>query len=185
MTESDLCLVQRDNGCANSVASLSSSTRQHADRAGPAREQVCYPAAAPLSPDDSKLFVACHRHAEVRVMSTDALGTVTNTIPTGDGPYLLRIDPHGKRLWVPNRNDQTYTVIDVASEQVVATRPASASHPHTFAFAPDGPCTCRWRAAQSYRARSTSSIHRRSDPRSIEVGLQGRGVGGLLPRASE
>jgi DNA-binding beta-propeller fold protein YncE len=164
-----------------SVASLavvdSTNMLTEQDRA---ENKVCYPAGLALSADDSKLYVACHRHAEVRVMSTDALGRVTNVIPTGDGPYLIRMDPRSERLWVPNRNDQTYTVIDVASERPVATLPASASHPHTFAFGPDG---------TAYLSMESHAIVPGAidviDPetletlRSIPVGLQATGVGAV------
>ncbi|HUF89408.1 MAG TPA: beta-propeller fold lactonase family protein [Gemmatimonadota bacterium] len=140
--------------------------------------KVCYPAGLALSRDDSKLFVACHRDAEIRVLSTDALGSVTNTIPTGEGPYLIRMGPEGERLWVPNRNDQSYTVIDVAEERAIATRPSSASHPHTFAFGPDG----RVYLSMESHAVVPGAIDV-IDPatletvRSIEVGLQATGVG--------
>lgn len=116
-------------------------------------------------------------------MATGDLGTVTARIPTGDGPYLIRMDPRGERLWVPNRNDQSYTVIDVASERAIATRPASASHPHTFAFAPDG---------TAYLSMESHAVVPGAidviDPatletlRSIPVGLQATGVG-VVPLA--
>ncbi|HYO45176.1 MAG TPA: hypothetical protein VEY33_00590 [Gemmatimonadota bacterium] len=164
-----------------SVASLSvvDSTNMLTEQ-DRAENKVCYPAGLALSADDAKLFVACHRHAEVRVMSTEALGTVTNAIPTGGGPYLIRMDPEGKRLWVPNRNDQTYTVIDVASEQVVATRPASASNPHTFAFGPDGTVYLSMESHAivpgAIDVIDPESLETR---RSIEVGLQATGVSAI------
>lgn len=145
---------------------------------------TCYPAGLALSPDDSKLYVACHRHAEVRVVSTEPLGSITNAIPTGEGPYLIRMDPEGTRLWVPNRNDGTFTVIDLAAERPVATRQASASHPHTFAFGSDG---------TAYLSMESHGVVPGAidviDPgtlevrRSIEVGLQATGVG-VVPRLS-
>jgi DNA-binding beta-propeller fold protein YncE len=143
-----------------------------------AEEKVCYPAGLALSLDDAKLFIACHRHAEVRVMSTVDFGRITNRIPVGDGPYLLQVEPSGERLWVPNRNDQTYTVIDVVREQAVATKPGSASHPHTFAFGPDG----RVYLSMESKAVVPGAIDV-IDPatfetvRSIPVGLQATGVG--------
>ena len=101
----------------------------------------------------------------------------------GDGPDRIRGDPRGKRLWGPNRNDQSYTVIDVASERAIATRPASASHPHTFAFAPDG---------TAYLSMESHAVVPGAidviDPatletlRSIPVGLQATGVG-VVPLA--
>ena len=140
--------------------------------------RTCYPAGLALSADDSKLYVACHRHAQIRVVTTEPLGTITNAIPTGDGPYLIRSDPDGKRLWVPNRNDGSFTVIDLDDERPIATRQASASHPHTFAFGLDGTVYLSLEShgvvpgAIDVIDPETLEIHR-----SIEVGLQATGVG--------
>jgi len=161
------------------VASLSvvDSTNMLTEQDG-TEGRTCYPAGLALSADDSKLYVACHRHAEIRVVTTEPLGTITNAIPTGDGPYLIRSDPAGRRLWVPNRNDGSFTVIDLADEMPIATRQASASHPHTFAFGPDG---------TAYLSLESHGVVPGAidviDPetleirRSIEVGLQATGVG--------
>jgi len=164
-----------------SVASLSvvDSTNMLTDQ-DRAENKVCYPAGLALSPDDSKLYVACHRHAEVRVLATADLATVTNAIPTGDGPYLIRMDPEGKRLWVPNRNDQTYTVIDVAEERAIATKPSSASHPHTFAFGPDGTVYLSMEShAVVPGAIDVIDPATLETLRSVEVGLQATGVGAV------
>jgi DNA-binding beta-propeller fold protein YncE len=143
-----------------------------------AEGRTCYPAGLALSAVDSKLYVACHRHAEIRVVTTTPLGAITNAIPTGDGPYLIRLDPDGRRLWVPNRNDGSFTVIDLADERPIATRQASASHPHTFAFGPDGTAYLSMESrgvvpgAIDVIDPATLEIRR-----SIEVGLQATGVG--------
>lgn len=143
-----------------------------------AEGSTCYPAGLALSADDSKLYVACHRHAEIRVVSTAPLGMITNTIQTGDGPYLIRLDPGGRRLWVPNRNDGSFTVIDLADERPLATRQASASHPHTFAFGPDGTV---YLSTESHGvvpgAIDVIDPETLEIRRSIEVGLQATGVG--------
>ena len=143
-----------------------------------AENKVCYPAGLALSLDDRKLFIACHRHAEVRVMSTVNFGDITNRIAVGEGPYLLQVDPLGRRVWVPNRNAQTYTVIDATSEDVVATKTTSATHPHTFAFGPDGTVYLSMEshavvpgAIDVIDPQSLETI------RSIPVGLQATGVG--------
>ncbi len=147
-----------------------------------AEERTCYPAGLALSPDDSKLYVACHRHAEIRVVSTEPLGRITNTIPTGEGPYLIRVDPRGERLWVPNRDDGSFTVIDLADERPLATRPASASHPHTFAFGPDGTA---YLSMESHGvvpgAVDVIDPETLETRRSIEVGLQATGIGVIPP----
>ncbi|MBA3584462.1 MAG: beta-propeller fold lactonase family protein [Gemmatimonadetes bacterium] len=150
-----------------------------------AQDKVCYPAGLALSENDEKLFIACHKHAEVRVMATDPFGTITNAIPVGVGPYLLKLGPDG-RLYVPNRDDQSFTVIDVASEEVVATRPASATHPHTFGFGPDGTVYLSMEshavvpgAIDVIDARTLETV------RSIDAGLQATGVGAVaLPPSS-
>lgn len=153
----------------------STNVRTDADRAANA---VCYPAGLALSKDDKTLFVACHKHDEIRTMPTDRFGTITGSIPTGKGPYLIQVEPSGERLWVPNRNGGSYTVIDVATAEPVATRPSSASHPHTFAFAPDGAVYLSMES-QAVVPGAVDVI----DPetletrRSIEIGLQATGVG--------
>jgi DNA-binding beta-propeller fold protein YncE len=145
--------------------------------------RVCYPAGLALSRDDRKLYIACHRHAEVRVMSTVGFGEILNRIPVGDGPYLLQVDPEGERVWVPNRNDQTYSVISTTTERVVATNPASASHPHTFAFAPDGSAVYLSMESHGVVPGAIDVIDRRTlaTIRSIPVGLQATGVGVAPP----
>lgn len=140
--------------------------------------EVCYPAGLALSADDEKLFIACHKQGEVRVMPTDRLGTITNAIPVGAGPYLLKLGPSGDRLYVPNRDDQSYTVIDVAGEQAIATRPASATHPHTFGFGPDGMVFLSMEShAVVPGAIDVIDPATLETVRSIEVGLQATGVG--------
>lgn len=165
------------------VASLSvvdsTNVRTEADRA---EGKVCYPAGLALSGDDETLFVACHKHGEVRVMPTDRFGTITDRIPTGEGPYLLRLDPTGERLWVPNRNGHTYTVIDVAERRAIATRPSSASHPHTFAFGPDGtPYLSMESQGVAPAAVDVIDPETLETARSIEVGLQATGIGTAPP----
>jgi DNA-binding beta-propeller fold protein YncE len=164
-----------------SVASLSvvdsTNTLTEQDRS---EEKVCYPAGLALSKDDAKLYVACHRHGEVRVMASENLGAFTNTIPVGDGPYLIKVDPAGERLYVPNRNDQSYTVIDLASETPVATKPSSATHPHTFAFGPDGTVFLSMEShAVVPGAIDVVDPQTLETIRSIPVGLQATGAGAV------
>lgn len=142
--------------------------------------KVCYPAGLALSNDDEKLFVACHKHAEVRVMPTDRFGTITNRIEVDDGPYLMRVEPSGERLWVPHRNGESFSVIDVEDETVLATGESSATHPHTFAFGPDGTAYLSMEShAVVPGAIDVIDSETYETVRSIEVGLQATGVGAV------
>ncbi|MGH7543037.1 MAG: YncE family protein [Gemmatimonadota bacterium] len=170
-----------------SVSSLSvvdsTNTLTDQDRA---EEKVCYPAGLALSKDDRKLYVACHKHGEIRVMATDDLRTFTGAIPVGDGPYLIKVDPAGERLYVPNRNDQSYTVVDLASETPVATKPSSATHPHTFAFGPDGTAFLSMEShAVVPGAIDVIDPETLATIRSIPVGLQATGAGAVALPPSE
>jgi len=145
-----------------------------------AEGKVCYPAGLALSNDDGKLFVACHRHAEVRVMPTDRFGTVTNRIPVDPGPYLIQMEPSGRRLWVPHRNSESFAVIDVEKETVLTTKPTSATHPHTFAFGPDGTAYLSMEShAVVPGAIDVIDPETYETIRTIEVGLQATGVGAV------
>lgn len=143
-----------------------------------AEEKVCYPAGLALSSDDSRLFISCHRHAEIRVMPTDQFGTITNAIAVGDGPYLLQTDPAGERLYVPHRNDQSFAVIDIEKEELITINPSSASHPHTFAFGPDGMVYLSMEShAVVPGAIDVIEPETLETVRSVELGLQATGVG--------
>jgi YVTN family beta-propeller protein len=155
----------------------STSTLTEQDRAG---NKVCYPAGLALSKDDSELYVACHKHAEIRVMPTDPFGAFTGAIAVGEGPYLIKVDPGGERLYVPNRDSQSYTVIDLASETVIATRPSSATHPHTFTFGPDGMVFLSMEShAVVPGAIDVIDPETLETIRSIPVGLQATGAGAV------
>jgi YVTN family beta-propeller protein len=153
----------------------STNTLTEQDRA---EDKVCYPAGLALSTDDRQLYIACHKHAEIRVMPTDHLGSFTNAIPVGEGPYLIKVDPSGERLYVPNRNDASFSVIDLASETVIATKPSSATHPHTFAFGPDGSVFLSMEShAVVPGAIDVIDPETLETIRSIPVGLQATGAG--------
>lgn len=145
-----------------------------------AEEKTCYPNALALSNDDQKLFVSCGKRGEIRVMPTDQFGTITSRIAVRPGPYLIQVDPEGKRLYVPHRGDQSYSVIDIETEEVLINRPSSATHPHTFAFGPDG----RVFLSMESHAVVPGAVDE-IDPetleivRSTELGLQATGIGAV------
>ena len=81
------------------------------------------PAILALTPDGSKLYVsqfASSSTNNVTVVSTAAM-SVTATIPVWTMPHGMRINHAGTRLYVANMMSDNISVIDVASDQAVAT----------------------------------------------------------------
>jgi len=49
--------------------------------------------------------------------------TVEATIPTGAGPHGVVIEPSDQRAWVTNMYDGTVSVVDLTTNETVATVP--------------------------------------------------------------
>jgi YVTN family beta-propeller protein len=70
--------------------------------------------------------------------------SVETTIPVGQGVFHMWADPQGKQLWVNNDVDNTTSVIDLHSLQVIATIPTPADlvamggKPHDVILGPYG-----------------------------------------------
>jgi YVTN family beta-propeller protein len=62
---------------------------------------------------------------------------VTN-VPSGRGSEGFDISPDGKEIWAANAQDDTVTIIDVASKKAVQTFPVSVKHGNRLKFTPDG-----------------------------------------------
>jgi YVTN family beta-propeller protein len=62
---------------------------------------------------------------------------ITN-IPVGRGAEGFDVSPDGKEIWTGNAQDNTVSIIDVASKKVVATMPISVSGANRLKFSPDG-----------------------------------------------
>ncbi|MGD8627310.1 MAG: beta-propeller fold lactonase family protein [Anaerolineae bacterium] len=75
---------------------------------------------------------------DARDLSVEAL------VPAGQGVYHMWADPQGKQLWVNNDIDNTSTVIDPNTLQVIATVPTPADliamggRPHDMMVGPQG-----------------------------------------------
>jgi YVTN family beta-propeller protein/cysteine-rich repeat protein len=52
-----------------------------------------------------------------------ATGTVSVTVPVGDGPWGVAVHPRGTELWITNRGGRSVSVIDLATRAVTATIP--------------------------------------------------------------
>jgi YVTN family beta-propeller protein len=96
-----------------------------------------------LSPDGNYLFVCCIGPANttdngvVKVYKSSDLQFVRD-IEVGRSPLLLSFTPDGQQLWVCNRNSNSVSVIDVATQTVIRTIPNVGLQPHGIVFSPDG-----------------------------------------------
>jgi YVTN family beta-propeller protein len=83
------------------------------------------PALLALTPDGSKLYVSQFSNSrtnQIAVMNTQTM-TVSKTIDTWVMPHGMRMDNAGTRLYVANMFSDNISVIDVASDSVIATVP--------------------------------------------------------------
>jgi YVTN family beta-propeller protein len=62
---------------------------------------------------------------------------ITN-IPVGRGAEGFDVSPDGKEIWTGNAQDNTVSIINVASKKVVATVPISVNGANRLKFSPDG-----------------------------------------------
>jgi len=101
------------------------------------------PNSAATAPDGSKVYVTSQQTDEVWVYDT-TLGDFTDTIAVGDNPFhveTLNLGGGTGRVWVVNRFSPFLSVIDPASDTVVATVPSARmnqevefNHAHTRAY---------------------------------------------------
>ncbi len=74
-----------------------------------------------VSGDESRVYMAAFGSAKVAVL--DPSGAVLARIPVGGGPCGLALDELRERLYVFNRFESSLSVVDLASESVIATLP--------------------------------------------------------------
>jgi YVTN family beta-propeller protein len=73
----------------------------------------------------NRVFVGDRANNQVVVFNAMDF-SVETTIPVGQGVFHMWADPQGKQLWVNNDIDNTTSVIDLYSLQVIATVPTPA-----------------------------------------------------------
>ena len=83
-----------------------------------------------------RLFVADRESRQVSVIDAARMERIA-TIPVGEAPFALALDPAEARLYVGNVRSNDLTVIDTAALKAVATVPAGAM-PYGVAVSPDG-----------------------------------------------
>ncbi|HET9554995.1 MAG TPA: cytochrome D1 domain-containing protein [Anaeromyxobacteraceae bacterium] len=89
--------------------------------------------------DDKRLYVSMPKAGEVAVVDAEAF-KVLESIPAGERPTRVAIQPDGRYLWVGNdaasARDSGVTVIDLATSKVAGTVATGRGH-HELAFSPD------------------------------------------------
>jgi YVTN family beta-propeller protein len=94
-------------------------------------------------PPGDRVFVGDRRNSRVVVFRADDF-SVETTIPTGNGLFHMETDEAGHQLWVVNDIDESATVIDPQTLEVIATVPmpadlvTDAGVPHDVIVDPDG-----------------------------------------------
>lgn len=98
------------------------------------------PTAVALAPDGQRAYVATFDPLNggwVVVVDTAAGAVVGERIRVGFTPQDVAVTPDGTRVLVANRDDDSVSIIDTASETVVATVPVGGG-PLALAVTPDG-----------------------------------------------
>ncbi|MEO8209562.1 MAG: beta-propeller fold lactonase family protein [bacterium] len=92
-----------------------------------------------LSPDENLLFVSCRGSSEIRIYDSEDLHQV-NSISLGSGafPLLMKFTNDGNYLFVCNRNNNTVSVINRATQTLQTTVVDVGIQPHGVDFTPDG-----------------------------------------------
>ena len=102
--------------------------------AAPAKE--CSPTFVSVSPDDTRLYVACNYGNSLQVWDTATL-TKVKEIPVGKGAYNVEPSPDGKLVIVTNKKDQSVSLIDAVRLAEIARIPTSKKIVHGVAYSPD------------------------------------------------
>jgi YVTN family beta-propeller protein len=96
----------------------------------------CSPTFVSVSPDDTRLYVACNYGNTLQVWDAATL-TKLKEIPVGKGAYNVEPSPDGKLVIVTNKKDQSVSLIDVARLTEIARIPTSKKIVHGVAYSPD------------------------------------------------
>ena len=89
-----------------------------------------------VSPDDSRLYVACNYGNELQVYDAATLGLV-KAVALGAGSYNVEPSPDGSIVIVTNKKDQSITVFDARTLTEVARIPTTKKIVHGVAYSPD------------------------------------------------
>jgi YVTN family beta-propeller protein len=88
------------------------------------------------TPDEAKLYVASIGSGSITVI--DRARGATKTLVSGAGTEGIDVSPDGRQVWASNRSDNTLTVVDTATDSVIARFPSGGQMPIRLKFTPDG-----------------------------------------------
>jgi YVTN family beta-propeller protein len=83
------------------------------------------------------VYSANYDNDTISAIDTGSNQVVGLPISVGDGPYAMAITPNGKTLYVGNSNSEDISVVDIQTNQIVATIPTGYSAA-SMAVSPDG-----------------------------------------------
>ncbi len=104
---------------------------------GPDLTRACAATFVSVSPDDTRLFVACNAGSVLQVWDARTR-TLIKAIPTGAGAYNVEPSPDGRTIIVTNKKDQSISVIDAATLVERKRIPVAKPIVHGVAYSPDG-----------------------------------------------
>lgn len=110
-----------------SYRSVSRHLNEHIDYGSPDGDawerslSLSMPLDLAMSEDESRIYVAAFGSAKVAVLEPS--GGVLSRIPVGGGPCGLALDEMRGRLYVFNRFESSLSLVDTATESVIATLP--------------------------------------------------------------
>jgi len=97
------------------------------------------------TPDEQKLYVANIGSGSVTVIDRGSAGNTqaraagsVHSVTTAAGAEGIDVSPDGREVWVTNRAANSISVIEVASDSVIATFASGGEFPIRAKFTPDG-----------------------------------------------
>lgn len=90
-----------------------------------------------VSPDDSRLYVACNYGNELQVYDAATL-TLIKAVPLGAGSYNVEPSPDGSVVVVTNKKDQSVSIVDAKTLAELVRLKTTKKIVHGVAYSPDG-----------------------------------------------
>jgi YVTN family beta-propeller protein len=134
-------IANRSSGTISVIDAISDEVTGTYDL--PAGDSMPQPMYVVYSPTKNRVFVGDRANDRVVVFSARDF-SVEATVPAGDGVFHMWADPQDKQLWVNNDIDNTITVIDPNTLEVLATVDTPADlvalggKPHDVILGPNG-----------------------------------------------